>query len=288
MKLFAWSVIPTGVTAAAQEALSHCCDALAQFGLQDKILYPKDEAYEQRIGSYFSRAAQLRPHCILRPHTALDVSAAVEALTNAKPQACPFAVRSGGHNHIPGASSIEDGVNIDLGQMNSTIYHSSNDTATVQPGATWGSVYSTLDQLGVMAAGGRSASVGVGGLVLGGGNSYYAAERGLVCDNVVRFEVVLASGMIVYASNSENSDLFQVLKGGGNNYGVVTAMDLKTFQGGPLWGGVVTHPQSAASEIFAEFGRFGDRLVKDPFASLITIDAYIPAMGEPFLMNAYE
>ncbi|RMY92042.1 hypothetical protein D0864_00380 [Hortaea werneckii] len=154
--------------------------------------------------------------------------------------------------------------------MNSTTYNPENDTATVQSGALWGSVYSTLDKLGVMVVGGRSASVGTGGLVLGGGNSFYAARKGLVCDNVAQLEVVLGNGEIVHANNQDRSDLFQVLKGGGNNFGIVTAMDLKTFEGGPLWGGNVVYSQSAAPEILSEFVQFADKLVEDPYASLVT------------------
>ncbi|KAI6903811.1 hypothetical protein KC334_g6988 [Hortaea werneckii] len=272
----------------SEAASSHCCRELTKAGLEGKISYPDDEAYKQRIGSYFSKAAQIPPHCVFQPHDSNDVSTAVKALVAAQPEPCQFAVRSGGHNSIPGASSISDGVNIDLGLMNSTTYHPENDTATVQSGALWGSVYSTLDKLGVMVVGGRSSTVGTGGLVLGGGNSFYAARKGLVFNNVAQFEVVLGNGEIVHANNQDRSDLFQVLKGGGNNFGIVTAMDLKTFEGGPLWGGNVVYSQSAAPEILSEFVQFADKLVEDPYASLITLDAFLPDMGEPMVVNALE
>ena len=79
-----------------------------------------------------------------------------------------------------------------------------------------------------------------------------------------------------------------MLKGGGNNFGIVTAMDLKTFEGGPLWGGNVVYSQSAAPEILSEFVQFADKLVEDPYASLITLDAFLPDMGEPMVVNALE
>ncbi|KAI7477275.1 hypothetical protein KC351_g8942 [Hortaea werneckii] len=253
----------------SKAASSHCCRELTKAGLEGKISYPKDETYKQRIGSYFSKAAQIPPYCVFQPHDKNDVSTAVRALVAAEPEPCQFAVRSGGHNSIPGASSISDGVNIDLGLMNSTTYHPENDTATVQSGVL----------------GDRST---LRGLVLGGGNSFYAARKGLVCDNVAQFEVVLGNGEIVHANNQDRSDLFQVLKDGGNNFGIVTAMDLKTFEGGPLWGGNVVYSQSAALEILSEFVKFADKLAEDPYASLVTYEAFLPDIGEPMVVNSLE
>lgn len=74
--------------------------------------------------------------------------------------------------------------------------------------------------------------IGVGGLTLGGGNSYYAARKGLACDNVLRFEIVLGDGSIATASASERPDLFQALKGSSNNLGIVTRFDLEAFDNG--------------------------------------------------------
>lgn len=87
-----------------------------------------------------------------------------------------------------GASDITNGVTIDMSLMNSTTVNA-NDTATVLPGARWGSVYATLDAVNLATSGGRSSTVGSGGLVIGGGNSFYAARKGLVCDNVAQYEV---------------------------------------------------------------------------------------------------
>lgn len=83
-------------------------------------------------------------------------------------QQCQFAVRSGGHTPWAGAASSPDGVTIDLSLMNSTVYHSENTTASIDAGARWGSVYKALRPYGVAVTGGRSDSVGVGGLTTGG------------------------------------------------------------------------------------------------------------------------
>jgi len=153
-------------------------------------LFPGEAGYEDSVKSYWSKVAQVNPLCIVQPYRATEVVEAVTALVKAnKAQSCQFAVRSGGHTTWAGAANIKDGVTIDLSKMNTTTYFAENNTAAVLPGARWKSVYSELSKFRRVVAGGRAESVGVGGLVLGGGNSFYAGEKGMVCDNVVRFEV---------------------------------------------------------------------------------------------------
>ena len=69
-----------------------------------------------------------------------------------------------------------------------------------------------------------------------GGQSYFAYARGFVRDNVISYEVVLADGRIVNANTDTNRDLWVALKGGANNFGVVTKFDLRVFSQGQLWG----------------------------------------------------
>ena len=74
-------------------------------------------------------------------------------------------------------------------------------------------------------------------LTILGGLSYFSYNRGFVCDDVVNYEVVLASGEIVQANEKTNNDLWVALKGGGNNFGIATRFDLRVFEQGPMWGG---------------------------------------------------
>ena len=66
--------------------------------------------------------------------------------------------------------------------------------------------------------GGRIPSVGVGGLILGGGFFHFSGEYGLAADNVKNFEAVLADGRVVNANAQQHTDLFWALKGGGPNF----------------------------------------------------------------------
>jgi FAD/FMN-containing dehydrogenase len=94
------------------------------------------------------------------------------------------------------SNNIDNGVTIDLGQMNSTTLNKGNATVSIQPGARWGNVYNTLQRIGYTVAGGRAFDVGVGGFVMGGGNNFYANRYGFGIDNVQNYEIVLASGCV--------------------------------------------------------------------------------------------
>ncbi|KAL4802073.1 hypothetical protein BDV18DRAFT_164251 [Aspergillus unguis] len=278
-----------GVSAQAESTNSFCCTALAENGLKERLSYPGDEGFHQQVNSYYSEKARLAPHCIIQPYTAAEVSLAVKTLVKAnKSHPCKFAVRGNGHTTSPGSAGIEDGVTIDLGLMNTTTYNLNNSTASILPGATWGSVYNALAPWNVMVAGGRSFSVGVSGLVLGGGNSFYSPQIGLVCDGVVQFEVVLASGDIIYANKDTNADLLQVLKGGTSNFGIVTRLDLAAFPASDLWGGLVRYPSDVAPELFEAFVNWPARLREDPHATVIIFCTYSSLKDTTVFTNSYE
>lgn len=120
-------------------------------------------------------------------------------------------------------------------------------SVNIGPGNRWQDVYSKLDSQFLGTSGGRVSTVGVGGLVTGGGISFFSRERGLVCDNVIEFEVVLSDGSIVLANNSTNSDLWRALKGGSGNFGIVTRIKMKTFELGNIWGGIIFHKKDDSS-----------------------------------------
>jgi FAD/FMN-containing dehydrogenase len=140
-------------------------------------------------------SSQLTPNCIVQPLSTKDVSAVVKTLVeDAGCTNTQFAIRSGGHMIWGGSNNIKDGITVDLGLMNSTKLDPETKIASIQPGSRWGQVYATLDPLGVTVPGGRAASVGVAGFLMGGGNSFFTAQQGFACDTVKNFEVVLTSG----------------------------------------------------------------------------------------------
>lgn len=109
--------------------------------------------------------------------------------------------------------------------------------------------------------------------------SYFAPRYGFVCDNVENFEVVLASGDIVDANANTNPDLWFALKGGSNNFGIVTRFDLKTFSQGDIWAGNIFTPISTRSAQIEAFTALNAAPEYDPYASLINSYGYSSAGG---------
>ncbi|KAI4865307.1 FAD binding domain-containing protein [Hypoxylon rubiginosum] len=172
----------------------------------------------------------MRPYCLVLPQTSEEVSTALTALINANNGAGDWhiALKSGGHG-VSGSNNIANGVTIDLSHMNASSYDPQSNTAKIQPGGRWKNVYADLDKQGVTVTGGRDGDVGVGGFLLGGGNSFFSGRMGFGCDSVVNFEVVLANGTIVNANTTTNADLWQALKGGSSNFGIVTQFDMEAI-----------------------------------------------------------
>ncbi|KAL2862588.1 FAD-binding oxidoreductase [Aspergillus lucknowensis] len=277
LKLFFISLfgaLPEITLGQAAETADLCCAALNSSAISDRIAFPDTAVYEDSVHSYFGVNAQLEPTCIVQPRSAEDVSIAVKTLTKPDAGPCLFAVRSGGHTTSVGAANISPGVTIDLSLMNATTYDAEKGTAYIQPGSRWAGVFETLLPLNVTVPGGRTAPVGVGGFLTGGGNSFYAARVGLSCDNIQSYEIVLASGDIITVNHTSHADLFKALKGGSSNFGIVTRFELKAYPSDGMWGGIVIYNSSVTDEYIEAASKFIDNIPNDPYASWIGMFGY--------------
>ncbi|KAK1466104.1 FAD binding domain-containing protein [Colletotrichum cuscutae] len=236
------------------------CDALVAANLSHVIHFPSSPLYQTLVqnGSY-AISTRKQPWCFVLPSTAAEVSKTLTALQSAGDGAGDWhvAIRSGGHGG-DNQNNIVDGVTIDLTHLNTTTYDAATNVAHVGTGARWGAVYAALEKDGVLVTGGRESVVGVGGLLLGGGISWYTARTGFACDSVVNYEVVLASGEIVNANASADSDLWRALKGGSSNFGIVTRFDLAAFPAENLHMETKTFSREHAGELVDAVARFAD------------------------------
>ncbi|KAM3435921.1 hypothetical protein MY4824_004583 [Beauveria thailandica] len=227
--------IPALLAAAAQAApsTSDCCRSL-RAELPSIYIDSSTAEYDRLITARWSTTSMQHPGCVMTPASAKDMSAIVKVLTA---QQCKFAVKSGGHNPNPGFNNIDHGVSIDLRSLNSTSLAHDRSHVSLGTGLSWGQAYAAFQKDKIAFTGGICEDVGVGGLAVGGGQSLFQAGKGWVVDNVIDYEVVLASGQIVHANQETNPDLYKALKGGSTNFGIVTKVDLAAFDFDEMWGG---------------------------------------------------
>jgi len=186
------------------------------------------------------------PALIARCSGTADVMAAVDF---AREQQLLFSVRGGGHN-VSGAAIAENGLVIDLSQMNSVHVDTRRCLAQVAGGARLGDLDHETAPFGLAAPVGVVSETGVAGLTLHGGAGWLMRKHGLSIDNLVAIEVVTADGKLLRASEEENADLFWALRGGGGNFGVVTQFEFRLHPVGPQVAIAMTvYPMAKAREV---------------------------------------
>jgi FAD/FMN-containing dehydrogenase len=178
------------------------------------------------------------PLAIVQAANAQDVAAAVNF---ARSGALPLAVRSGGHS-LAHLSVIDGALVVDLSTMKRVEIDPEARIGRVQAGATSGDLAGPANALGLALTTGDTHSVGMGGLVTGGGIGFMVRKYGLAIDNLLEAQVVTASGEIVTASETEHADLFWAIRGGGGNVGIVTEFTFRLAPVSEVLGGALVLP----------------------------------------------
>jgi len=200
-------------------------DTAALLRLRDEVsgdvVLPGDERYGDLARLIVHTG---RPAAVVRCRSTADVVAAVRS---ARDQGLEISVRSGGHSNA-GYSTNVDGLVIDLTEMNAVeVLDPERRLVRLGAGARWAQVAAALAPHGLSITSGDTASVGVGGLLVGGGIGWMVRRYGLAIDNVVGAELVTADGSVLRADARENPELFWALRGGSGNFGVVTSFEVR-------------------------------------------------------------
>lgn len=164
----------------------------------------------------------------------------------------PASVRGGGHS-AAGKAVADGALMIDLSQMRNVEVNPARKTAVVQGGARWGDFDREAETYKLATTGGVISSTGVCGLALGGGIGWLMGKHGLSCDNIISADVVNAEGQHASASSSQNEDLFWALRGGGGNFGIVTALEFQLHDLPRLHGGVMLYPRPSAWDLLRQY-----------------------------------
>lgn len=184
------------------------------------IIKPGDARYDDASTVLVAKGA---PVAVLRPRTPAAMG---EALKYAASTQQVVSVRSGGHSNA-GFGTNKGGLVIDLHYFTAVeLIDPQKRLVRVGAGATWEQVAAVLAPHGLAISSGDTKTVGVGGLIAGGGIGWMVRKFGLAIDNVVAAEVVTVDGVVHHTSQTENPDLFWAVRGGGGNIGVVTSVDI--------------------------------------------------------------
>ncbi|KAF2110602.1 hypothetical protein BDV96DRAFT_615159 [Lophiotrema nucula] len=217
------------------------------------------------------------PALVVRPSCAQDVSIIVR---EARLLDLKIAIKGGGHIPWAGAASIgAGGVLVDMRNVTGVNLGEDEETVSVGSGEKWESVIKILEGKGLATVGARVPRVGVTGFILGGGLSFFAGRYGFSCDAVMAFEVVLADGCIVKSSRTSHPDLFSALKGGSNNFGILTRIVLPAFAQGAMWGGMTIHPQSSMPELITALVDFAKQPNPDQNVNILVTYGFSSMFG---------
>jgi FAD/FMN-containing dehydrogenase len=223
--------------------MNHLSDLTDEFA--GEVVRPGDPGYDAaRI--VWNGMIDRRPALIVRPTSTDDVAVALRfALDNE----LVVAVRSGGHS-IPGLSTCDDGIVIDLSRMRGARVDPNAHRARVAGGALLGELDEAAQRHGLVCPVGVVSHTGVGGLTLGGGMGRLQRRFGLTIDNLLAVELVTADGRFVRASEDEEPELFWGMRGAGPNFGIVTAFEFRLHPlDGTVLQGTVVHPVERATAL---------------------------------------
>lgn len=215
------------------------------------VLVPSDPGYDA-ARKVHNGMVDRQPAMIVRCSGVADV---MRALDFGVSHGLPITVRSGGHG-LPGYAVCDGGVMIDLSGFSAVTVDPVNKTARAQGGATWGQFDHETQAFGLATTGGLVRTTGLAGLTLGGGHGFLMRRFGLACDNLVAVEVLTAKGELVRADDVINPELFWALRGGGGNFGIVTAFEYRLHQVGPVLGGLLVSPFEAAVRSLTFYDEF--------------------------------
>ena len=217
--------------------------------LRGDLLLPDHQAYD-RTRRIWNAMFDKRPALIARCTGASDVRRAVDF---AREHQLLTAVRAGGHS-FSGKSTCNGGLVIDLQQMQGVRVDPKARRAYLESGSLLGQLDHECAAFGLATTSGTVSHTGAAGLTLGGGYGRLGRRFGLACDNVASFEVVTADGRFLRASSRENRDLYWGLRGGGGNFGVVTAIEYRVHPMDPtILGGNILWPMDQARDVMRHY-----------------------------------
>nr|WP_241266636.1 FAD-binding oxidoreductase [Streptomyces scabichelini] len=251
--------------------------------IRGDMITPADANYDERKliwNGYF----QKNPGAIVRVDGASDV---VKVVNFARENEIELAIKGGGHC-FAGSGTTEGGLLLDTSNLRGIHVDPQRRRMVVQPGLLQGDVDAETTSFGLAVTGSQESYIGLGGVALGGGLGWLARYRGLLVDNLISADVVLANGELVRASAEDDAELFWAIRGGGGNYGIVTRFEFKLYPQGDCAAGILAYPIAQTADVtrrIDEFNKTAPNALTTSFAFLVAPNGE-PAVGIGFMHAA--
>jgi FAD/FMN-containing dehydrogenase len=240
--------------------------------LRGIVVEPQDKGYDEaRV--VFNAMINKRPRLIVY---CKDVADVISSVNFARDNNLLLAIRGGGHNG-GGLGICDDGLVIDLSSIKYTKVDPVSKTVVAGGGCTWGDIDHATHAFGLATPSGIISTTGVGGLTTGGGLGHFTRQYGLSIDNLLEVDVVLSNGNFVTANTKQNQDLFWAIRGGGGNFGVVTAFTFKLHPINIVYAGPILYEMSEAKEVMKWYSRFIKKEVSDELNGFFAFMTIPPA-----------
>jgi FAD/FMN-containing dehydrogenase len=265
----------TEATTLAEGSIAELAESLA-----GELIRPGDASYDE-ARAVWNGAHDRYPALIVRCAGVADVIRSVEF---ARSEDLLVAVRGGSHS-IPGFSTCDDGIVIDVSALKGVRVDPTTSTATAQTGLTWSQLDHETQAFGLALTGGLVSTTGIAGFTLGGGVGWLMRKHGLTCDNLLAADIVTADGSLVRASSEENADLFWAIRGGGGNFGIATSFDYQLHPVGPtVFAGPMFYPGELAGSILRFFREWAPQ-APDELTAAVSLATAPPV---PFLPEEWH
>src|SRR3954449_8267246 len=212
------------------------------------VVSPTDSGYDEARAAW-NLAADQRPAAVAIPENETDIAFAV---AYAREAGLRVSVQGTGHNPMP-LGDMSSSLLIKTSRMRQVEIDPSNRRARVQAGALWADVAAPANKHGLAALVGSSPDVGVVGYSLGGGIGYLGRKHGIQANSVTAIELVTPDGDNVRVDAAHDPDLFWALRGGGGNFGVVTAMEFRLYPVEQLYGGWLIWPWEHSHDVISRW-----------------------------------
>jgi FAD/FMN-containing dehydrogenase len=241
------------------------------------VIGPDDPDYDA-MRSVIYGGIDPRPAVIVRVADAADIAAVIDV---ARETGLPLAVRSGGHSGA-GHSTVDDGIVLDVRDLDDLEIDPIARTAWAGSGVTAMQYTAAAAEHQLATGFGDTGSVGLGGIVTGGGVGYLGRKHGLTIDDLIAAEIVTADGRLRVVDAEHEPDLFWAIRGAGANFGVVTRFKLRLHELDGVVGGILVLP--ATAETIAGFIAAAEAAPEE----LGTIANVMPCPPMPFVAEEHH